>query len=363
MSHRRLLHTAVGALLLGVLLGLPGLGGAASRTIGPGDSLQSAVSQLGPGDTLLLQTGTYPCSHCLDGMTGGTSSAPVTIAAAPGAHVTIQFQGGGNGITFARGDQSYITFEGLRFDASGASDAGIKITCGGGGDYAHHIRFVNIELFGAGTQGILANAGQCNASNQGHNEVMHSDIHHNGNDPQFDHGLYFASSDNVIQGNKIHDNSGCGVHIYASAGSADRNLVENNRAYGHTGQCGVGILMGSGDGNVAAHNVSDDNNGGLMIGNGGQGNQATDNRLAGNHQWCVRDDNAGTVLQNNACDGQVPPDTTRSGPDGTAPPPGGTPPPGDTPSGGIAALPAPRHLRLISQPSRAAQAPPQPETR
>jgi len=269
----------------------------------PSGNIAASLGCLRPGDTLYFRAGTYNCSNCLDGMPGGNSSNRVTVAATPGETVTIKLQSSGNGINFNTNSRSFITFDGLRFDASGVGAAGLKITCDGGGDYSHHIRLVNVELFGAGTQGILANAGQCNASNQGSNEVIDSDIHHNGSDQQFDHGLYFASSNNVIENTRIHDNSGCGVHIYASSGSANRNVVRNNRAYGHTGSCGVGILMGSGDENMAYNNLVYGNNGGIMVGNGGQGNQVYNNTVVNNQQWCLRNDNSATTIRNTICFG------------------------------------------------------------
>jgi len=289
---------------LTLLLSVLATAHSAAQTITPGANVQAAVAQLQPGDTLTFQGGTYPCANCLDSMPGGTSSQRITLAAAPGAIVTLKLQSSGNGINFASQNRSYITFDRLRLDASGVGAAGLKITCNGS-DYSHHIRLVNVELFGAGTQGILANAGQCNASNQGGNEVIDSDIHHNGSDQQFDHGLYFASSNNLIENTKIHDNTGCGVHIYSSAGppSASRNTVRRNQAWGHTGSCGVGILMGSGDENMAYNNLVYGNNGGIMVGNGGNNNQVYNNTVVNNRQWCLRDDNSGTKIRNTICSG------------------------------------------------------------
>jgi len=288
---------------------------AATRTIGPGDNVQAALAQLRPGDTLYLQAGTYPCSNCFDHMPGGTSSQRVTVAAVPGETVTINLTSDGNGVNFSTSRRSYITFDGLHFNAKHVKNAGIKITCGSSStDYSHHIRLINVELFSARTQGILANAGQCNRANQGFNEVIKSHIHDNGSDPQLDHGLYFASSDNVIDNTIISNNRGCGVHIYTESGSADRNTVRNSRVFGQTGRCGVGILMGSGEQNMAYNNLAYGNNGGIMVGNGGSGNQVYNNTIANNREWCLRNDNQGTTIRNNICannpaamTGKVPP--------------------------------------------------------
>src|SRR5262245_14609135 len=177
---------------------------AASSQLAAGGNLQSAVSGLGPGDTLTLSAGTFDCAGCLNNVPSGTPQAPVTIAGDPGGGTIIHLSGGGNGIDIT--SYSYVTFDHIDFDAGGVSSAGIKITCGSGG-YGHHIRISNSSVHGAGTQGILANAGQCDANNQGFNEVTGSAIHNNGHDVQFDHGLYFCGSDNLIANNHIANNS------------------------------------------------------------------------------------------------------------------------------------------------------------
>src|SRR4051794_26457435 len=66
---------------------------AAGSTAAPWHSLQHAVSSVNPGDTILVESGTYAGCRISN---SGTAGAPITLAAAPGAQVVINAPGPGN---------------------------------------------------------------------------------------------------------------------------------------------------------------------------------------------------------------------------------------------------------------------------
>src|SRR5262245_17684897 len=90
---------------LGLLLSLAGalVSQAATITVGPGQSIASAISSMHGGDTLVIQAGTYREGNLTP--PSGASGAPTIIKAAPGAQVILQpnttvfdFQSGRHGI-------------------------------------------------------------------------------------------------------------------------------------------------------------------------------------------------------------------------------------------------------------------------
>jgi hypothetical protein len=70
-------------LVLLLLTSGPTISHAATLTVGPGHSLQSAISSLHSGDTLLIKGGTYAEGNL-------TPPSGTTIQAAPGETVVIQ---------------------------------------------------------------------------------------------------------------------------------------------------------------------------------------------------------------------------------------------------------------------------------
>lgn len=81
---------------------LPGLSHAATITVGPGQSIQTAVNAAVAGDTVRVLPGTYVQKVLVSGKSG-TASAPITIKADPGVVLK-----GGSGVT-PSGRQGLIT--------------------------------------------------------------------------------------------------------------------------------------------------------------------------------------------------------------------------------------------------------------
>jgi hypothetical protein len=215
------------------------------RTIAKGASL------LAPGDTLLVKPGTYAESLMYNIPSGTDWNKPVTIKAYdpanrpiikpnPGADRVLHFQ------TYRGQVQRYIVVDGFVLDAANTTYDTVKITVG-----ANHIRLMNSEVKNAPNQGILTSE-----LGSDYNEFINLDIHDNGNDTQFDHGLYISTSGNVIDHCLIHHNAGYGIHIYSGdpAYKPNNNVAKNNTLYDGQGRHG-GMIISVGDGNLAYNNL------------------------------------------------------------------------------------------------------------
>jgi parallel beta-helix repeat protein len=243
----------------------PGTEGQPFRTLSRG------ILDLGPGDTLYVKNGTYE-SWGLYGPPSGTSWAnPVTIAAYPGHSPVIvkpdQFP---HVLEFING--RYIAIDGFFIDGTSAIN-GIKITSG-------HIRIQNSEIAYA-TGGIFVIPGSDG------NEFINLQVHDNGT-TDFDHGIYIASSDNIVEGCSIHGNAGWGVHLYSSSGGVNNNVIRDNDIYdnGRSGVRGNGILISSGSGNQAYDNVIWGNIGGIRI-EGASDTYLDNNTVYGNRDFDI----------------------------------------------------------------------------
>jgi parallel beta-helix repeat protein len=223
----------------------------------PCGSIKYAASLAGPGDTVLVQAGTYAETFS-DEVPGGTSWAlPVTIAAAPGETVIIQPPAGSDRVfTFGADSSRYIVLDGLILDGINTTYDTVKINYGGGG-HAHHIRLVRCEVMNAPRQGILVTDDDPAGMLVTGNEFIDLVVHDNGA-TDFDHGFYISTSENLVEGCEVYRNAGWGVHVYNGTNpGASRNVVRNNRVYDNAraGNRGVGIGIYEGTGTVAYNNL------------------------------------------------------------------------------------------------------------
>jgi parallel beta-helix repeat protein len=212
----------------------------------PFQTLDRGVQALRPGDTLYVKNGTYTSWGIWNSPSGTSWSNPVTVAAYPG-HSSIIV----GGLYFA--NNRYMVIDGFVI-------GGIEITWGYGG-IADHIRIQNSEIAYA-TVGIFVIPGSDG------NEFINLQVHDNGT-TDFDHGIYIASSNNIVEGCSIHGNAGWGVHLYSSSGGVNNNVIRNNDIYdnGKSGVRGNGILVSSGSGNQVYDNTVSGNIGGIRIEN------------------------------------------------------------------------------------------------
>jgi len=81
------------------------------------------------------------------------------------------------------------------------------------------------------------------------------------------YGFYINGHDNLIDGCQIYNNGGFGLHMYSASGhGVDNNIIRNSIFYGNgfndaRGLVGSGLLLSSGDNNVAYNNIAYSNAG------------------------------------------------------------------------------------------------------
>jgi parallel beta-helix repeat protein len=256
-------------------------------------TISRGLTSLAAGDVLYIKQGSYAedlKSKTTYFPTGYSWDKPVTIAAFPGDTVVTKTW------TFEYCDVKerqiqYVIVDGIIIDGIRSSQA---VWIGPG---AHHIRIKNSEMMNATNFGMIITTG--------YNEIIDSKIHHNGTRPELDHGVYLASSDNLITGNSIYANAGYGIHAYGSAkGTVNRNILSMNKIYdnGVLGGTSYGIILSSGDANMAFNNLIWNNSGGIMIGYRYPTNtKVFNNTIYSNRSYGIAHlaDSVGTFIQNN----------------------------------------------------------------
>jgi hypothetical protein len=198
-------------------------------------TVAKANSVVQPGDTVYFLPGTYRNATYGDGNiwkdpqdlvvrinnVHGTAAAPITYAAAPGAHVTLQYDGGGG---FRITNSEYIRIEG--FDVAGpnqiinlAEASQYQFAYRLPGDTTTHFRdpAEDLSLATSSTGGkSIASLG--------------------GTQPTYYHSQAIAIGNNAnhieIVGNSVHDSPGYGI---SSLGGADYITIRGSTVYNNVG--------------------------------------------------------------------------------------------------------------------------------
>jgi Right handed beta helix region len=211
---------------------------------------------MGAGDTLYIRGDTYA-----EGIDSGRQTIPVgtswsnapLISAYPNEIVQI------NNIGLYVSYIQYIIFDGLIVDNGRTLNEDIYITNG-----ANHIQIKKYEIRNSRGQGVLI-ARQSSVFNK----FPNCRIYDNGSSDQ-DHGLYLSGTSDLIDMCNIYNNSGYGVHNYNSypGDRSSNNIIRNSGLWNNGTQSATaaGILLSSGDGNLAYNNIIRSNPYGIQIG-------------------------------------------------------------------------------------------------
>ena len=165
---------------------------------------------------------------------------------------------------------------------------------GFGPPHPQFIKFSNSEVKNAHDSGILGFADSI---------FTNINIHHNGT-TDFDHGLYMAGANNIVENSPIHHNYGWGVHVYNYPGGVNNNIIRGNVVYsnGQSNKRGVGIILSSGDNNQAYNNIIYGNlHGGIQV--NWSSNAKVYNNTIYNEAGCITIDPEAcqSIVRNNLC--------------------------------------------------------------
>lgn len=270
---------------------------AAQAAATPKLTIAAGLTCLAAGDTLFLRGGTYTGSSNLidserSSVPSGTSwAAAITIAGYPGETVTIRPPDGRQAIRLTAGAPHYLIFQDLILDGIDQTILSVN----GGPDLvylssgAHHNRFERLDVRNNAANGFALSSHNGPAD---YNEILNCAIHDNGrlDEGNSGYGIYLKTSHNTIAGNDIYRNNGYGVHQNASAGHGNNNVILGNRIHDNAvhGTIGVGgstsyaVVLINGDNNLIANNLIYGNHGGILIYNNTTNARVYNNTITGN---------------------------------------------------------------------------------
>jgi len=230
-------------------------------------TIQHAVDNIAPGDTILLQSGTYAGARM---ERSGTAAAWITLAAAPGATVLINTPGPNNKHDSILEFETWEGAETVAFwlvdglEVAAAPNWGIDLR-GSEGNHSHHFIIRNNQVhdngLSSGKSGIFTGFVDSII-------VEGNESYANG-----EHGLYLSNSGDHFQarGNLLHHNKNCGLHLNGDLDSGadgiiSDGLIENNIIYENgDGGCS-GINMDGVTDTVVRNNLLVENHaGGISI--------------------------------------------------------------------------------------------------
>ncbi len=260
----------------------------------PWRTIQHGAGQLSPGDTLLIDPGTYQDSGIVISQ-GGTVGNPVTLKA-NGAGVIINSSGTGSRqdamlVTYA----NYVVVDGLTFQNS--KRAGLRM------DNSDYVTVRNSTFANNQTWGVFTDFS---------NYTTVEDSLSYGAKTQ--HGIYISNSSDypTIRHNILHDNAGCGLHMNGDIsqqpgdGIISHGLVEDNIIYNNGISGGSGINLDGVTDTIVRNNLLYDNHAsGISVfqidgGSGSKRNKIYNNTILmpADGRWAVNIPEPDTSLPN-----------------------------------------------------------------
>jgi hypothetical protein len=229
--------------------------------IGPGDDFRGAMQNLKPGDTLILDGGTYAFSGYFALAIAGTGAQPIVIRAQTGQHPLIQYNGTDQNIVNFIGVQ-FLTLDGIEFSGgsrglrfTGGNDVIVRnchvhdtaanaISANDDGYVYARFQFVHNEIDHTGATGEGFYLGCNNDACRIHDSLVANNYIHDLNGPSITQGdgieIKQGSYANVVRDNVIHDTGYPGITLYDVHGEGAPNRIERNLVW-HSGDNGIQV--------------------------------------------------------------------------------------------------------------------------
>lgn len=204
-------------------------GGSGSSST-PWATLQHAVDTIGPGDTILVESGTYVgCRIGNSGLQGNVK----TLKTAPGAHVLLNAPGPGNKhnsvleVENFSATVKYWVIDGFEIANSPKYAVDIRVT--------NSITVQNCTVHDSALTGIFDAFSDY--------PLIQNNVSYNNHE----HGIYHSNSGDypTIRGNQIHDNTSAGIHMNGdssqggdgiiSFATVEKNIIWRNGTGGASG--------------------------------------------------------------------------------------------------------------------------------
>ena len=257
----------------------PGTRSQPFRTIG------HAVPLLEAGDLLFIRQGEYReyVSTVSSPLGGGSGwDRPIVVAGMPGETVVIRppdRQGSEPLINLSFPRQQYLVFDNLVLDAQDATLPLRSQSRDGKDSLPNHIRLINCELANSKGSAVFL-AGE-------DHQFINCRIHDNGHSSK-DHGLHVGGGKNIIHGCDIYHNFGSGIYLYSDfQETASNNVIRGNRIHDNGPSDGTsseapGIALNTGRKNLLYDNVIWGNPCGIVVDNQGCEERIFNNTVCGN---------------------------------------------------------------------------------
>ena len=218
-----------------------GSDGAPGTKAAPWETLQHAVDNVAPGDTIVVNPGTYAGMRI---ERSGEPGALITLTAAVRGTVAIDRPGPNNvhgsnlEVETWDGDGTVHHWVIRNIEVRDAPNAGIDVR-GTATNHSHHIIIRNVKVH---HNGVATTKTGIFFAFVDHATVTGANSHHNG-----EHGIYLSNSGDhfTIQRNRLHHNERCGLHINGDLsqggdgviadGQIDANRIEANGVEGCSG--------------------------------------------------------------------------------------------------------------------------------
>ena len=287
--------------------------GTACTLANPCLTVAAGLAKLVAGDTLLISTGTYNETIQQAAVPGGLSpSARTKIKGNAGAQWTLRPTSAAQCTTGSTGSGvirlisvSNVELSDVIVDANNLCAGGIQVHGTSNDWWIHNVEAKNWNPaaagFGDGTGISISASGSLYPARF---LVQHVYSHDGGSTNQ-DHCFYLKGDDHVIEHVEGANCSGHGMHMYGGNSTGAKNN-RNTVRYSYFHDNGSrGILIGSGDANIAHHNISANNVAdGVAIGfNTTTNNKVYNNTIYSNDTDCVeiRAGATGSIVKNNLC--------------------------------------------------------------